>query len=51
MNELINNYISYLKEEEKSEATCAQYRRELLRFSSFCYDKELTKERLKTNSC
>ena len=44
MDEMINNYIAYLKEEEKSEATCKQYKRELQRFSSFCYGKELSKE-------
>ena len=44
MEEMINRYIAWLKEEEKSEATCAQYKRELQRFSSFCYGKELTKE-------
>ena len=44
MDEMINNYIAYLKEEEKSEATCKQYKRELQRFSSMgflpsCKDK------------
>lgn len=44
MEEMINRYIAWLKEEEKSEATCEQYKRELKRFSSFCKDKELSKE-------
>lgn len=44
MDEMINRYIAYLKEEEKSEATCDQYKRELLRFSSFCENKDLSKE-------
>lgn len=44
METIINQYIAHLKEEEKSEATCAQYKRELNRFSSFCKDKDLSKE-------
>lgn len=44
MDEMINRYITYLKEEEKSEATCVQYKRELMRFSLFCKGKDLSKE-------
>ena len=44
MEEMINRYIAWLKEEEKSEATCAQYKRELDRFSLFCRDRDLSKE-------
>lgn len=44
MIEMINKYIEFLKEEEKSIATCNQYKRELKRFSSFCKGRELSKE-------
>lgn len=44
MNTIIDCYIAFLKNEEKSEATCAQYRRELIRFSSFCDGRKLSRE-------
>ena len=44
MDKRIEQYIAHLKEDEKAKATCEQYKRELKRFSSFCKDKELSKE-------
>lgn len=44
MKATIDRYIMFLKSQEKSEATCAQYRRELIRFSLFCEGRKLSRE-------
>ena len=44
MNEMIDRYITYLKDEERSPATCAQYERELRKLSAFLEDRQLSKE-------
>lgn len=40
----VENYLNYLKEEERSESTISQYRRDLLCFLSFLGTESLTKE-------
>lgn len=40
----LEKYLEHLKQEERSEATRSQYRRELLRFLSYLEGREMTRE-------
>ena len=44
MEERVKQYIKYLEQEEKSEATRRQYKRDILHFLSFAKGQELTRE-------
>lgn len=44
MKESVKQYMAYLKQEEKSEATRRQYKRDILRFLSFAGTQKLTRE-------
>ena len=44
MEESVKEYIAYLEQEEKSEATRRQYKRDILHFLSFAKGQELTRE-------
>ena len=44
MEERVKQYIQYLEQEEKSEATRRQYKRDILHFLSFAVGQDLTRE-------
>ena len=44
MEDRVKQYIEYLEQEEKSEATRRQYRRDILHFLRFVGERELTRE-------
>lgn len=44
MEESVKQYIAYLEQEEKSEATRRQYKRDILHFLGFAGGQELTRE-------
>ncbi len=48
MEEQMHKYMSYLKQEEKSAASCRQYRRDIERFLQYAGSREWTKELILT---